>query len=517
MADAALEGATAYNTRAEGLRKQAAYNALSAVYGPIAGDPEAALNLQKYSFNQQNDPLLLQHQSLENTSLGQKNTFDAANDPLVLEHQRLENEGAVTSNAQAQENLDTSRKVDPFKVQGAELDVQGKRLENTGQDLTNQAAGINIDAARGRQTTAGVAGIIGGLTDAANSGADIGVAFDNAMPAIKAFYPGADDTFLASIRAKLVADPVGTLNQLSAMLQAQATTPGGTAYNAKAYGKPKSPQDAIAAAGAMEFIAARTANVPNLTTQAETLLGQMSPLASVRLLKEKIPGTAEYQFARLMDTLKGNLKLDDLRAMRSTGLSLGRVNMSEFNASGDAVGNVDLGQDLGQVKSVLERVDATYKQVNVNMQDDIKALRAGGGHAISGPPAAQPGGISTTTASNFVKAAVPGAVVPPHGGYRTPGQNKAVNGAENSMHLSGQALDFVPPGEKWGQKELDAFKANLDARHIPHTELFIEHSGDKNSTGYHIHWGWGNKGAGGKPQQQASNRAALDAKYGIPK
>lgn len=97
MADAALEGATAYNTRAAGLqaemddwRKDKAMNALTNIYGPIAGDP---------------------------------------------------------ADAQANQNYLTSTQMDPLKVQAAQNEVQAGTLANQGTAISNRAAGSNQDTA----------------------------------------------------------------------------------------------------------------------------------------------------------------------------------------------------------------------------------------------------------------------------------------------------------------------------------------------------------------------------------
>lgn len=76
---------------------------------------------------------------------------------------------------------------------------------------------------------------------------------------------------------------------------------------------------------------------------------------------------------------------------------------------------------------------------------------------------------------------------------RTPGENAADTGVSNSQHLKGTAMDFVPKGQHWTPADLRNFAAELDRKGIPHTELAIEQAGDAHSTGYHIHWAWGNK------------------------
>lgn len=96
MADEALAGAEAYNQRTAGLeqemmnwRKDKAMNALTSIYGPVAGDPEDAQKLQNYLTTTQQDPLKTQALSLGNTA------------------QDLANQGAVVTNRTAAAGADT--------------------------------------------------------------------------------------------------------------------------------------------------------------------------------------------------------------------------------------------------------------------------------------------------------------------------------------------------------------------------------------------------------------------------
>ena len=72
------------------------------------------------------------------------------------------------------------------------------------------------------------------------------------------------------------------------------------------------------------------------------------------------------------------------------------------------------------------------------------------------------------------------------GGTRTPQRNAQVGGVPDSMHLSGQALDFTVPGVPSQQ-----VFANLKAHGLPMTESLDE--------GNHLHVGWAPKGGQAKP------------------
>lgn len=92
----------------------------------------------------------------------------------------------------------------------------------------------------------------------------------------------------------------------------------------------------------------------------------------------------------------------------------------------------------------------------------------------------------------FLQDNLPGVSIT--SGVRDQAKNMRIGGAMRSMHLSGQAIDFVPEGPRWGKAELDAFRAKLQAKGLPVTELFVETEKSPHSTGYHVHWGWGEKG-----------------------
>lgn len=113
------------------------------------------------------------------------------------------------------------------------------------------------------------------------------------------------------------------------------------------------------------------------------------------------------------------------------------------------------------------------------------------GHGASSAPGSAPvgggggGPYSEEGVQAFLRGAVPGVRIT--GGARTPERNAAVGGVANSMHLSGQAVDFVlPNGTSFAQ-----FKAMLDASGFHYSELLNE--GQIGGQGAHVHLGWGPK------------------------
>lgn len=523
MADAALEGASAYNTRAAGLaaeqdnwRKQKAMNALTNIYGPIAGAPVEAMQNQNYLTATQQDPLRTEALRLNNVGTGTANDQAAENlgfsrqqHPLQLQQDQNTVAGGVISNAQAGENLDLSKRLDPLKVQAQGIANQGGTIANQGGEIANATGADQLRAAQAARDRATAQGLLGALSTAFNNGDDIGATFDHLAPQIAAL-EGVDPNHMQPLRAAFVADPQGTITKLNAALTQANPTPtaGGRAAAAA-----NTPQARAQQADALEVIQARTAAVPTTIDQASALISKMSPSAIIRKARAQIPGTPEYQFEALAHSISSNLSLDDLRSLRTSGLSLGRTNIAEFTASAQAFGNLDLGQDPGQIKSVLDRLSGTYKQINSNLGADVTRLRTG----AASTPGKPTGGVSYPAVTNFLQYALPGVVISSEG--RTPAKNTAVGGVQGSLHTRvdsggqmGEAIDFVPKGNQWQQADLDKFAAQLDARGIPHSELMIEKDAKH---GYHVHWGWGAKpGKAGATSAPLSD-ADLLKKYGL--
>lgn len=112
------------------------------------------------------------------------------------------------------------------------------------------------------------------------------------------------------------------------------------------------------------------------------------------------------------------------------------------------------------------------------------AVAAFGGAAQSGAASA---GLNETSAQSFLRENFPGVRIT--GGQRTAERNAQLTGsAKNSMHISGQAVDFVLPTGV----SAASVKAALIAAGFPVTEFFNE--GRHGEQGPHVHWGWGQKG-----------------------
>lgn len=98
------------------------------------------------------------------------------------------------------------------------------------------------------------------------------------------------------------------------------------------------------------------------------------------------------------------------------------------------------------------------------------------------------GALSEMTAAAQIRSVVPGVTITSQ--QRTPEHNRAVGGVPNSQHISGTAMDVVPPrGQTTAQ-----LAQNLRARGLP--GKFIDE-------GDHVHWQWGGATAPATPDWAA--------------
>jgi hypothetical protein len=386
-------------------RKSAAYNVLRKSYGDIAGDPEAALNMQAYGQRELTNPIAVQQaqSTLKSTDLSnvgkeQENVFNAGADPLKLRGLDLENTSRDLSNKQTSQNTQFEAQLQPGKVaqQGATLAQTRAQTGLTGAETAHTQAEtaqakLNLATVEGAQLRATAMGLLAGLSDTANKGGDIGAAFDKIAPQIAQF-EGVTPDHLGPLRAKLVADPVGTINSLADAIHAAnqesiKNTPAGVLAQQK-YDDTKAAQ-----VQALGVTAQRTQAVPGATEAARALVPQMSSSAILRKARAEIPGTPEYKYMQLVEQIKTNASLDDLRATRAGGLSLGRTTNTEFVAAGSALANLDLGQDPKMLVGNLQRLHSIYGVINGSLQADVKRLstqRGPGTVHVTGPQGAAP-------------------------------------------------------------------------------------------------------------------------------
>lgn len=497
MADEALQGVQAFNAREQESqlrmldeRRNLAYNALAKVYGPVAGDPATAQALQTLDQGAQEFPGKLKAQELANTGAGLNNqqTTQAIDQSNQLQPGKVQAQGI--ENAQGQQTLDQGAAAFPGKL-------QAQTLANQGQSIANATGQNTLNTQQASQQRAATAGIMSALTTAAQNGGDVGAVFDQYAPVI-AQMEGVDKAHLQPLRAMLVKDPIGTINNIQQALAAQQQQNNPQRTTAAAAAK-NSPQANAEKAGALQTIRERTGAVPDALDQALALIPQMSNTAVIRKAQENYPGSPEYKFHQLAQQIGSNLSLDDLRAVRTSGLSLGRTNIAEFTASSHAFANNDLGQDPRMIASNLQRLKRSYAQINSNLDSDIKRLQGGG--AIAQPQDLGNNGVTEQHASAVVKAL--GGTI--NSTYRDPQHNKDVGGVPNSLHArgGGEAMDFNLPKDMTA----DQFKARIQAAGYPITEWKLYKKGND----HHVHWGWGNKTGAAAPASDTD----LLKKYGV--
>lgn len=385
-------------------RKDAAYNALKNTYGvALAGDPDTAIKDQEYTQRTLTNPIAVQQANanltgtdLTNTGLGLANTYNAAANPLKLTGlaDTNANTEASTANTQASTNRtntllpgEVSQQGATLKQTNAQTGYLGAETAHTNQETATSAFSLNT--AKAAQDRTAAMGVLASLSDTASQGGDVGATFDKLAPMI-AKYENVSPDHLTALRAAVVADPVNTINKLSEGINAanlQAAGGSGKAGTA-ALAMMKFSQGQMSLKDGLNFTQQRTAAVPGIVDQMQALLPNMSSSAVVAKAKALIPGTPEYQFEQLQKQLTANTSLDDIRTLKASGTSLGRVTNQEMGTAGNAIANLDLGQPTATLAGNLARVKNTYGIVNQNIAADIGRIGTG---APGVPQATQPG------------------------------------------------------------------------------------------------------------------------------
>lgn len=517
-------------------RKEAAYNALAAHYGPEAGDPEAQGQLQANALNAQLNPLKVKGAQQEVdlaaavnpetiTQAGQKTQAGAlALDKAGRDDSRQQSlrllgflHDSVSNGSTPQEAWDSV----PAEALGA-LGVAPEHVAPLREAFGNDPAGF-IDhfysglQAGEEQKVVGAGTVIRkedgsyAIVKTDQRGNSIMSPLDGAPVAavqgdrrldiqqqgadaatVRADKAGAGNGqprggVLSSVPAIDGEGKPGTILTYRDGTQ-QFTYPGGApvAADKQVVAATKAAETRAKNATAVEGVLGRTAAVPAMTQDAVKLVDRMSPSPIIRKLSANIPGTAEYQFNELLGQIKPNLSLQDLTSVRQQGLSLGQVTVKEFEAAGNAYANMDLGQPQSTLRANLRRVESVFNRVNANLQADVDRLRAA------------PGAPAGTNPLEALKKAAPGATVTST--TRSPEKNKAVNGVANSDHLTGQAADFVPRQGQTIAQLADELRSAGVGQVVPEP--------GRN----HVHVEWG-PGAGSKAAPTSD--AALLAKYGV--
>lgn len=358
------------------LRKNMAFNALAKAYGPSAGDPVLAKQLQENEQAKAMDPLLQQQQSLQNAGLQQTQDFNAKHDPQVLQAGNI-------ANATNQNALDQTQKVQ--KAQQVHVALSGalsslgtslngvtdpnQRLSLFDAQIDQLAPQLGVDPTQLKQELAQQRAAI------AAQGAD-------ALPQIQQQIDAVVDANLspqervqlanAKAQAALLSGRTGLVDAQTDLAKSKAD-----AEAAKHSGIPT----------AAQAEALKTTVIPTYSqtlqrlSDVETLLTQVSPNPLIRKANSYIPGKPEYQLEQAAKSIGASNAINDLRAQRDLGLSLGRTNLAEFMASANALANFDIGQNIDTLKQNVDAMQAMYK----DKIDDANARLAKG--AVAAPAA----------------------------------------------------------------------------------------------------------------------------------
>lgn len=418
-------------------RKAAAYNALRRTYGDIAGDPEAALALQKQGFNEQNNPLIIQGNQLQNQGAQQKIDYDTQQNPQLIEHQQLANEGQQITNdantatgdvnkskaTQAQYQVlhgvfsgalnglatDAANVTDPTQL-GTLFDNRVAQISKaTNRDPAQVAAQLASErdaftkggAAAIPQMQKDVDGLLTGMQSpeaaakTANQNAQAG---KNDALSRKADADAAKATAaIASGQSADVGKVVKTFNTVYGSPDKLAGEISAANVNAKKF-------DSMLGTGATLDDKGRVNGLgkDGLLWQTRQLAGQLKGESKAQLLAQsKITGTPEYQLQQNLDQIKHSAALTDLQNMRANGLSMGRVTNTEFGAAAGAFINADITAATGTLVNQIDKLadvfkdtqDASTKRVGTLQKtlDQWGTITKGTPYDISGGVQAQAG------------------------------------------------------------------------------------------------------------------------------
>lgn len=350
--DDGYNGAQAYsNAFSLGVAQQAlqrsnlAQQALVNMYGPTAGDPQAALQVQDAIRAQQLTPLLVQNQGLQNQQLGQNINYLSQYYPLALQSTALGNQAQGITNTFNTKNMPAVLKTNEAAASTATTDSQLKS---------------------GQQFQAAMYGLTSALSQGLASGnVDPGTLFDSTAATI-AKSTGLPVDQLGGLRAQFVQDPAGTLQRLSTAAtgaalgtlgpagrlqmgilglnmqktqaeigQTQADTANKIATHA---GTVADAQNAyVALQPQQDLLTAAQTTLPKTMTALQAMSG--SPLMNSIVANYVGQGPAA-DFKGFVTQLHANLSVQQLNAMRAEGGAMGRLTGSEFNNFADAVANI---------------------------------------------------------------------------------------------------------------------------------------------------------------------------------
>lgn len=340
-------------------RKNQAMNALTSIYGPIAGDPADALSLQTYGQNQQMNPLLVQQQQLKNAADQETNSFNALNDPLKTQ----QNQQTITTN---------------------------------NQTIASNAQKLSI--AQAQQVHGVLSGALSSLGQAAQGVTDpnqLGALWDTQVPAVARLTgmdPATAQKLLAPERAQFVQGGGAAIPQIQSTLDSAmlgALSPQDRVNFATAQAKLSGTQGAndltqakialtnAQTAKAQNDVTANQAKAANLdrayelinTTvqngidqaqEAQKLLPDVGqPWVGSAQWREfrawADPNSPEGQLASRLSSLRATLQNAERDAQKWTGVPNGRSTVMSLKAAEQSFGALEVGTDPKIIRESLDR------------------------------------------------------------------------------------------------------------------------------------------------------------------
>lgn len=331
-----------------------AQGALEAQYGPMAGNPQGALQMQQYNYLSGLDPTLIQAQQLQNQ--GQSTTNQLKSNLLPYQTSAAQSEAAQAAN-----QTQVSTALVPSAIQAG---VAGNtQAAATGSAVTDQ---IQLQQRMGR-----LAGITTAVKANINQGMDPAKAFDSALPSIQALtgkqIPPEE---LQAWRAHVIQGGPAALDEVSniakqiqmgqldpsALLKygegvlnmqktaAETSNTQQTATNAafKQFTDAQGQEsDAVNTKNGMPVIASRANSALTGIQNARALINGMDENGFAKAIQGYVPGSSINQLHSYLTQVGASMSLADLRANREQGNNLGRVTQQEFMKAGEAMAAID--------------------------------------------------------------------------------------------------------------------------------------------------------------------------------
>lgn len=462
---------------ADDWRHNQAMNALTKIYGPVAGDPQAALQLQEYGQREKMNPLLITNQELSNEGLTNQNNYLKKSYPLLLEHQGEVNTGQQENNTLA------GQKIEAGNISLAATKAQQLHgvLSGTISDLGTSLKGVTDPTQRGQifdQAVAKLAPMIGldPQQAAQQLAAERQAVVQNGDAALPQMQTDLDSAIYGMMSPK----------DRAAIASTQAHT---DLYNAQA-GEANAKAKAATAASGLAMHKAGL-DVSSLRQKYASTVGNMqrvqqlvpqidAALAAAKKLGGHVPVNAleaELRFGagndyrQAAEPVEHQLALIDFQNLLASGMHFGRITNTQFNAASKAYANLSVAQDPATIQKNLETIKGVIPQLMEPYQTQLgdlkKQIHAAGGLAPDEDQQSSAGAGAVVTAHAI--ATTPGATTHSSTGNPLPG------GTTSPVAL---AAKWVGAGENSDKGALSAFfkksaGENIDPSKTPWCAAFV--------------------------------------------